>query len=257
VATVINIAAIQGVTAPVIGGSPVAAITENAQYMGDILWSPAVSGAFAPSTQYTATISLMAKTGYTLQGVAANFFTVVGAYTAYVPSEGVVTAVFPATAALGSIGPGGGKLFYYSAAGFTMADNNQVCHYLEAAPSNMPRRIWVSTSTAGGVSTGTGIGAGRKNTALILAVDTEAPAAKACNEYSNGGYTDWFLPSRDELNVLYTNRTTMGNMWITNRYYWSSSQGNYVDAWLQDFSYGGQGEEQKFNYGYVRAVRAF
>lgn len=90
-------AAIEGVTAPVVGEKPVTAITEGKQFTGTVTWSPEVS-TFAASTVYTATITLTPKVGYKLDGVAANFFTVAGA--ASVSNEansGVVTAVFPAT----------------------------------------------------------------------------------------------------------------------------------------------------------------
>jgi hypothetical protein len=97
--TAINIAAIQGVTAPATGRTPVTTITETAQYTGTVAWSPAVSGTFAAATQYTATITLTAKSGYTLQGVIANFFTIAGATSATnVANSGVVTAAFPQTA---------------------------------------------------------------------------------------------------------------------------------------------------------------
>jgi len=99
--TVINIAAIQGVTAPVTGGTPVTSITENAQYTGTVTWSPTVSGTFVFYTQYTATITLTAKTGYTLQGVTANFFTFAGADSVTnSANSGVIRAVFPTTARL-------------------------------------------------------------------------------------------------------------------------------------------------------------
>jgi hypothetical protein len=95
--TVINIAAIEGVTAPSYGSTPVTAITETSQYTGTISWSPTVSGTYAASTVYTATITLTAKSGYTLSGVAADLFTVAGATTTNPVNSGVVTAVFPAT----------------------------------------------------------------------------------------------------------------------------------------------------------------
>ena len=96
-ATTINIAAIAGVTAPATGGTPVTAITETAQYTGTVTWLPADSP-FKPGTAYTATITLTPKSGYTLTGVAANFFTVAGATATNAANSGVVTAVFPATA---------------------------------------------------------------------------------------------------------------------------------------------------------------
>jgi len=98
-AAVINIATIPGVTAPVVGATPVSAITASDQYTGTVTWSPAVVSTFAASTTYTATITLTAKTGYTLTGVAANFFTVAGTSTAATnaANSGVITAVFPET----------------------------------------------------------------------------------------------------------------------------------------------------------------
>jgi uncharacterized repeat protein (TIGR02543 family) len=98
-ATVINAAAIPGVTAPVTGETPVTAITENEQYTGTVEWSPNHS-TFAAVTRYTATITLTPKTGYTLQGVARNLFTVAGATVSNAANSGVITAVFPQTAAI-------------------------------------------------------------------------------------------------------------------------------------------------------------
>ena len=101
----ITIAAIQGVTPPVAGATPVTAITETDQYTGTVTWSPAAS-VFGYSTNYTATIIIVPKTGYTLEGVAANFFTVAGTVSAagYVAGGNTVTAAFPTT---GSSGGGG------------------------------------------------------------------------------------------------------------------------------------------------------
>ncbi len=94
--TIINIAAITGVPAPAFGATPVTTITETAQYTGTVTWSDSPA-TFAASTVYTATITLTAKAGYTLTGVAADFFTVAGATNYSNPvNSGVVTAVFPA-----------------------------------------------------------------------------------------------------------------------------------------------------------------
>jgi len=94
----INIADIQGLTVPDIGSKPVTAITETAQYIGNITWSPAVPGTFEVNTQYTAVITLTPKTGYSFERVAANFFKVEGAESVRNDAgSGVVTAVFPAT----------------------------------------------------------------------------------------------------------------------------------------------------------------
>ena len=99
-ATVINIADIQGVTVPVNGKVPVRIITENEQYNGIVTWNGNPS-TFAASTIYSATIMLTPKSGYTLQGVSANFFKVAGAAISVSnnANSGVITAVFPPTAA--------------------------------------------------------------------------------------------------------------------------------------------------------------
>jgi len=94
----IDIAAIPGVTAPVRGATPIAFITETAQYTGTIAWTPN-DNPFGPTTVYTATITLTPKAGYTFTGVAENFFTVAGATATNAADTGVITAVFPATEA--------------------------------------------------------------------------------------------------------------------------------------------------------------
>jgi formylglycine-generating enzyme len=97
----INIASIQGVTVPVVGITPATEITETEQYSGTVTWSPAVSGTFVLNTRYTATITLTAKTDYTLKGVAVNYFTVAGAESVTNgASSGVIRAVFPPAARL-------------------------------------------------------------------------------------------------------------------------------------------------------------
>ncbi len=97
---VVDIAAIPGVTAPVTGGAPVAAIEATAQYTGAVTWSPDPGATFAADTTYTAIIILTPAAGFTLTGVAANSFTVAGATATNPADSGVVTAVFPATDAV-------------------------------------------------------------------------------------------------------------------------------------------------------------
>ena len=100
-AAVISVAAIGGVTAPVINAAPVTRVTSANGYTGTVTWSGSPTR-FAASTSYTATITLTAAVGYTLTGVSENFFTVAGA-TSVTHSEnsGVITAVFPATESFG------------------------------------------------------------------------------------------------------------------------------------------------------------
>jgi hypothetical protein len=96
---VITSATIPGINIPVTGVTPVTAIIETAQYTGTVSWNPN-DNPFKIDTVYTATITLTAKSGYTLQGVTANFFTVAGATATNAANSGVVTAVFPATFAI-------------------------------------------------------------------------------------------------------------------------------------------------------------
>ena len=103
-ATTISEAAVAGVTAPVTGATPVTTTTAGTGYTGTVIWSESPA-TFASGTVYTATITLTPTTGYTLQGVAADFFTVAGATTdTNSVNSGVITAVFPATLASPSSG---------------------------------------------------------------------------------------------------------------------------------------------------------
>ena len=95
---IVNNRVIHGVTGPVTGETPVTEIVETEQYTGTVTWSPAHS-TFAPGTKYTATITLRPKPGYTLTGVPADYFAVDGADCTNAADSGVITAVFPATAA--------------------------------------------------------------------------------------------------------------------------------------------------------------
>jgi len=92
--TTVNIAAIQGVKAPVTGGIPVQNKVGNDQYTGTVTWSPNDT-TFKGGIKYTATITLKPKDGYTLQMVKANFFTVAGADSVTnSANSGVIKAVF-------------------------------------------------------------------------------------------------------------------------------------------------------------------
>ncbi|MCL2482793.1 MAG: InlB B-repeat-containing protein [Propionibacteriaceae bacterium] len=96
-ATVVDELAIPGLTPPVSGGHPVTSVDID-EYSGTVTWSPA-DDPFAAATQYTATVTLTAKPGFTLTGVAADSFTVAGADTVTnAANSGKVTVTFPQTA---------------------------------------------------------------------------------------------------------------------------------------------------------------
>jgi hypothetical protein len=104
----------------------------------------------------------------------------------------------------------------------------------------------------------TGINSGPANTDTIVYGCSELRfAAKVCSDLKMRKYSDWFLPSIEELNLMYVNlhKNKIGN--FKNYYYWSSSEFGDVDAWLQDFSGGNIYYYLKSQVFFVRAVRAF
>ncbi len=114
-------------------------------------------------------------------------------------------------------------------------------------------------------ATGTAIGTGQSNTtAIINNQGAGSYAAIVCDNYTAGGYADWFLPSKDELNEMYINKAAIdvtaianGGSGFASAFYWSSTEANNGYAWGQYFDYGGQSNYSKSNPHRVCAVRAF
>jgi hypothetical protein len=171
--------------------------------------------------------------------------------------------------------PAGGFVFYDK--GFY----SDGWRYLEAAPASSEFNAdwgawsgdpitWTNMQSYDVPGTSTGIGTGKRNTELIIAKLNElgqtARAAQLCVALNINGFSGWFLPSRDELNLMYENLHLQGQGdfgqgtnpdWWMNWWYWSSSQYDTNDAWFQNFSYGNQGSLNKNNANRFRAVRAF
>jgi|GEM_PF-3153502 len=98
-ASTISLLEVPGIAVPTRAVAYTATTIDTDQYLGVVSWSPAVSGNFANEQIYTATITLGAKTGYTLSGVSANTFNVASASTVtHAAGSGVITAIFPETA---------------------------------------------------------------------------------------------------------------------------------------------------------------
>ena len=150
-------------------------------------------------------------------------------------------------------GPAGGRIFY---------DKGEYVfgwRYLEAAPSDQSTSIAWSTVTntaTGFMGMGDAIGNGQANTTAIVGqAGCTSGAAYLCDNLTLGGYSDWFLPSRYELNELYLNSAVIGHKFA---WYWSSSEVSSSNAWLQNFDDGGMlNYYTKSQACYVRAVRAF
>ncbi len=154
---------------------------------------------------------------------------------------------------VGDAGPAGGIIFYVNT---DPAIGEWT--YLEAAPSDLPGVQWGDNGTSVN-NTGTGIGSGEANTAMIVTALGDnggtAYAAKICNDLVLDGYDDWFLPSQDELNELYRQKGSVGG--FMHSFYWSSSEYSAGYAWDQYFGSGYQNSNSKTSGSRVRAVRAF
>ena len=214
--------------------------------------------------------------------------------------------------AVGDTGPGGGVVFYVASTNFTStgSDCNTACKYLEAAPADQSAGIvWATTAAfcynAGGTTStnncqtnsiysgdttaqaasrtaATAIGKGMANTDQVHARLTTAGSAATSTyaagiafAFTNNSKTDWYLPSKDELNqmckwqrgVAWTSDATVctggtlnsgrGASGFSSVGYWSSSESAASSAWLQHFNVGIQDSYSKGDTLYVRPVRAF
>ena len=141
---------------------------------------------------------------------------------------------------------GGGIIFYIDETGK---------HGLIAAPNDQSVSAkWGCYGTTGGTSTA--IGTGQANTLAIVNKCSEGGiAARICNDLVLNGYSDWFLPSKDELNQMYLKINVLGGLIF--RWYWSSSEYNAGYAWGQLFGDGNRSADYKNTTYFVRAVRAF
>ena len=125
-----------------------------------------------------------------------------------------------------------------------------------------------------------GIGTGKQNTKLIVdaygdeaySIHNESGktpfyAARLCSILEHNGYSDWFLPSKDELDLMFSNlyMQGIGNMATVGGYffnqgktYWSSSEcGNVSHVYVRDFELGFQAFSSRANKFCVRPARAF
>jgi hypothetical protein len=184
-------------------------------------------------------------------------------------TSGSTTATFTLTVvrtyAVLETGPGGGIVFYVAPTTFPCgATLASTCKYLEAAPTS-GAAAWTDATYAWSGNTdieigvnaqGTAIGTGLKNT---LAMETDATrgantAGTKTRDYRGpNSLTDWYLPSKDELNELckYARNQTTGDTAVgcaatgtlrdgfnktdTRGLYWSSTESGRIDAWGQQF----------------------
>ncbi|MBV5313661.1 MAG: DUF1566 domain-containing protein [Prolixibacteraceae bacterium] len=191
----------------------------------------------------------------TITGLTANTTYYVRAYainsqgTAY----GNVESFIPFFV-IGDVYKGGiiAYIFQSTDPGYVVGQN----HGLIAAPSDQGQAQWYN-GTYKTIGTSTGLGEGLNNTYAILNQQgTGSYAARICNDLVLGGYSDWYLPSREELNKLYINSGNVGG--FSNSDYWSSSQSQSLyGAFIQNFGSGTQTSSDKKNTLLIRAIRLF
>jgi len=173
------------------------------------------------------------------------------------PAPAPAEPAFPAYK-IGDTGPAGGLIFY------DKGSDSDGWRYLEVAPQSVETIVDFGIATKI-VETTTAIGRGKENTQRIVnflvASNLSDKAAQYAVSLNVGGYKDWFLPSKDELNLLY-------NLWKkdfifgglkADRYWTSSIDSNSGFPWSQNFSDGRQYGQQYINYYgikyYVRPIR--
>ena len=130
-------------------------------------------------------------------------------------------------------------------------------HGLIAAPSDQSTGAeWGCWTTYLGAA-GSAIGTGNQNTDIIVAGCTTAGiAAELCSDLVLNGYSDWYLPSYDELYKLFSNQATIGG--FQPQLYWCSTEYNSIDGWKLNFGNGSWSHNSlKYGTHYVRAVRTF
>ena len=188
--------------------------------------------------------------GVTTAGSGIN---VTGAGT--VASPYVVSTTNPCGLAIGQTYQGG-IIFYLDASG---------CHGLISAPTDQSTSAtWYNGNYTVTNAVRDGVGAGKFNTERIIANQGVGNyAAQLCANYQGGNYGDWYLPSKYELNLMKQNigqgnALGLGNVGgFVNNFYWSSTQYDNYNAWIQDFENGAQYFNGMSNFYNVRSVRAF
>ncbi|MEI8083351.1 MAG: hypothetical protein WCI74_16055 [Actinomycetes bacterium] len=166
---------------------------------------------------------------------------------------------------VGDIGPGDGVVIYAAAAPQAWGT------YLEAATKDLPPAkgyAWCSNTTSqvppgtGGItSLGTAIGTGAANTNAMLAGGfCTTGAGVAARAYRGGAKSDWFLPAKDELALIFAQRALIGG--LPQGAYWSSSEATSsaptTGAWMQGSIVAfGQNTGSKEFPNSVRPMRAF
>jgi len=152
---------------------------------------------------------------------------------------------------LGDNGPAGGIIFY------DKGSYTNGWQYLEAAPSDQSGGAQWCGSYATTGARATGLGDGISNTAIIVSKQSGSYAANICSSLVLGGFSDWFLPSYEELEKMYVNLKAKGLGSFALAGYFSSSETTSGNAWGKYFDDNTWGALDKRGSFAVRAARAF
>jgi len=131
-------------------------------------------------------------------------------------------------------------------------------HGIIAAPTDQSNDVeWGCLGKDLPGSDNSNIGSGKQNTLdIINGCNSPVIAARICSELVLNGYSDWYLPSIDELGKVYQNRYAIGG--FSTKYYWSSTEGMTNNAWYHNFEVGSTPYFLVKNFTMnVRAVRSF
>jgi|GEM_PF-2468919 len=140
---------------------------------------------------------------------------------------------------IGDTGPAGGTIF------FDKRNSSGGWRYLEAAPASTEGKDlqWSVSAFITGAK-GEEVGTGKLNTTHIMDASVQAAvnaaAARYCDRLQYGGYEDWYLPSKNELGLMYMNLKADGIGGFGAGWYWSSSEIATNRAWIQNFQNGQQ-----------------
>lgn len=142
----------------------------------------------------------------------------------------------------------GGIIFYLDQTGE---------HGLICAPTDQSlAALWGNCTPAG--ATGKEIGTGKGNTLdIVNGCPGMETAARLCYDLEINGYNDWFLPSINELALIFNNLHQKGLGGFKDTFYWSSTQDKY-GAWVMSFRYGSKSNHRRDEKAiFTRAIRAF
>ena len=229
--------------------------------------SPTFTGIpIAPTAAAATNTTQIATTAFVIREIADNV---------YIPVidnlDDLGDVTIATTYAIGDTGPAGGKIFITPS-----TVGNSTGKYFEVAPATETERFttWATNvnsnqTTAVVGAGGTAIGTGEQNTIDIVAQSGNVVATCAATyaaNFSYGLFSDWFLPSKDELAELFTHQASIGGfVWPSYGafMYWSSTEADFDYAWINSFGSGYNAGNtsganlKSYVYGIARAVRSF